>query len=731
MARPGLLSRAARAALAVAAAAALPACRGEGIAHFPDAPVVLVSIDTLRADHLPAYGYTHGETPRLDAFAHEAVLFENALSPVPLTLPAHASLLTGLLPPHHGVRDNLGFRLDPGRRTLAARLQAAGRPTGAAVSAFVLRSATGIAQGFDQYDDALSVDAAVGALGAQRRDGAAAVESLLAWVAPRAAKPFFAFLHLYEPHWPYKPPPAYQHLADPYDGAVAYADALVGRFLDGLRASGAYERAIIVVTSDHGEGLGQHGEKEHGFLLYREAIHVPLLVRLPGGSGGGRRVAGVARLVDVTATLLDLLGMPAGDLDGESLRPAFSSGKLAPRSAYAETFYPRFHFGWSELVGVSDDRYHFIRAPRPELYDLKTDTGERDNLAAHRPEAVAAMEGWLQRTVGSTEPVAPEAVPAEVAEKLRALGYVGGSSPTSAAASGARADPKDKLAVYEAYREAAARRLAGDHAAAVAALRAVLQQEPQMSDAWEDLGASLMALGRVPEGLAALERALAADPGRATAQLAFARALAVAGKPDAAIEHATAAASQEPGAAFELLAELRLARGELAPAAEAARRSLAADSKRAIAAFVLGVVEQRGGRCAEAIESFQRAAAAQALQKRLVIPGLHARRGDCLARLGRTAEAEAEFRAELAQIPYTREGRVGLALVLQSQGRGAEIREVLAGIVTAHPRPGADEYWAVVRTLAVLGDRQAAGEWAARAHRLFPQDARFSASRPS
>jgi tetratricopeptide (TPR) repeat protein len=435
--------------------------------------------------------------------------------------------------------------------------------------------------------------------------------------------------------------------------------------------------------------------------------------------------------VDLPATLLDLLGMPASGLDGESLRPALEAGRLGPRSSYAETFYPRFHFGWSELTGVTDDRYHFIRAPRPELYDRKTDAGERDNLAAQRPEAVAAMEAWLQRTVGSAEPAAPEAVPSEVSEALRALGYVGSGSRTSAAADRARADPKDKLAVYEAYREAAARRLAGDHAAAVAALRGVLAQEPEMSDAWEDLGASLLALGHAGEAVAALERAVAIDPGRAAPHLALARALALTGKPDAAMEHATAASAQDPGAAFELVAEVRLARGELAPAADAARRSLAADPQRATAAFVLGVVEQRGGRCAEAIEAFRRAAAAQSRQKRLVIPGLHARWGDCLARLDRAVEAENEFRVELAQIPYTREGRVGLALLLQSQGRGAEVREVLAGIVTAHPRPGADEYWTVVRTLAVLGDRPAAGEWAARAHRLFPRDARFSASRPS
>ncbi len=720
------MRRAARAVLALLAVAVLTSCRRDASGPFPSAPIVLVSIDTLRADHLPAYGYAKGETPRLDALAREAVLFENVLSPCPLTLPAHASLLTGLLPPHHGVRDNLGFTLSADQPTLATRFQAAGRPTGAAVSAFVLRAATGIARGFDQYDDALSVDAAVGALGAQQRDGARAVESLLGWIAPRAGKPFFAFLHLYEPHSPYDPPQAYRRLADPYDGEIAYADELVGRFLDGLRRSGAYERAVIVVTSDHGEGLGDHGEREHGFLLYREAIRVPLFLRLPHGVGGGTRVASLARLVDVPATLLDLAGMSVPGLDGASLRGALGGGRLESRSAYAETFYPRFHFGWSELVSVSDDRFQLIRAPRPELFDVKTDPRETRNLSGERPETLASMDAWLERELDRAKPAAPEAVRPEVEEALRALGYVGGGGArASAAPDGARADPKDKVAVYEAYRAAAGLRLRGEHAAAIAALREVVAKEPGMSDAWEDLGASLLAEGHAPEGIAALARAVAGDPERAAPHLALARALSLAGERDQAMKHATAATLQDPGAAFELRAELKLASGDLAGAAEDARQSLAADAGRAIASFVLGVTAQHGGRCPEAIESFRRAAAAQALQKRLVIPGLHARSADCLARLGREAEAESEFRAEIAAIPHTREGRVGLALLLRAQGRDAEARESLAGIVTAHPRPGPEEYWAVVRTLGVLGDREAAGEWAARAHRLFPRDRRF------
>jgi len=718
------------AGLAIALAlAAVAGCRESATGPFPKAPIVLISIDTLRADRLPAYGYAKGRTPHLDALAREGVVFEDAISPCPLTLPAHASLMTGLWPPRHGVRDNQGFTLGDGLETLASRFQRAGRPTGAAVSAFVLRGATGIARGFDHYDDALTVDAAIGALGAQQRDGAVAVESLLGWIAERRETPFFAFLHLYEPHTPYDPPAAHRQLAHPYDGEVAYADELVGRLLDGLRQQKAYDQAVVVVTSDHGEGLGDHAEQEHGFFLYREAVRVPLLVRLPRGARGGTRVAGVARLVDVPATLLDLAGLEWKGTDGDSLRDALTNGRPLARTAYSETFYPRFHFGWSELVAVSDERFRFILAPRPELYALKTDPGEMRNLAAERGATIAGMTAWLEKAVSSTEPPAPEAVPAEVEEALRALGYVGGSpARDTRGPDGRRADPKDKVVVYEAYRQAAALRLRGEDQRAVLALRRVLAEEPQMLDAWEDLGGALLRLGNEREGISALERALAGDSDRANTHMTLARAHAFAGRRAKAVLHATAASKRDPGHAFELLAQMALAEGRSPEAAEYARRSVAADPQRALAHFVRGVVAQGQGRYEEALAAFQAAVEAKALQKRLVVPGLHARTADCLARLGREAEAEAAFRAEIAEIPHSREGRVGLALLLRSEGRDSEARDTLGGIVSQHPRPGPDEYGAVIRAFSGIGDRAAAQAWAARARERYPRDARFVAT---
>src|SRR5262245_15332299 len=372
--RPSL----ARAALCGLVALVPAACRRPSPgAVCGDCSVLLVSIDTLRADRLPAYGYAKGRTPHLDELARRGILFEEAYSHCPLTLPAHASLLTGLLPPRHGVRDNVGFTLKPEHLTLAARFKAAGFRTGGAVSAYVLRRQTGIAQGFDEYDDALESEGAVESLAAVQRDGAVAVESLARWIDAQGSARYFAFLHLYEPHTPYAPPERFRG-GDPYDGEVSYADELVGRLLDRLAGR---ERLIVAVTADHGEGLLDHGEAEHGIFLYREAVRVPLILRLPRDAGGGSRVPSPVAQVDVPATLLDLAGVSAEGLDGSSLRRALSGAEPSSRRVYSETFYPRYHFGWSELRAVTEGRFRFVQAPRPELFDLDRDPGERTNLA--------------------------------------------------------------------------------------------------------------------------------------------------------------------------------------------------------------------------------------------------------------------------------------------------------------------------------------------------------------
>jgi arylsulfatase A-like enzyme/Tfp pilus assembly protein PilF len=693
---------------------------------FKDAPVVLISIDTLRSDRLGCYGYAKAATPALDALAREGVLFEDVFSHCPLTLPAHASLFTGLLPPGHGVRDNLGFTLDARQRTLAERFRDAGYETGAAVSAHVLRRATGIADGFAFWDEPAFGGAAGEAMGELQRDGAVAVEAIARFVEARGRDRFFAFLHLYEPHTPYAPPPAHGGHADPYDGEVAYADELVGRLLARLRAARVYDRAIIALTSDHGEGLMDHGEQEHGFFLYREALQVPLLLRLPGGRKAKTRIVGVAGHVDLAATLLDLAGLPTDGMDGASLRSALDNGRTLARPVYSETYYPRYHFGWSELAAATEERYRFIRAPRSELYDRQRDAAEQHDLAASRPEATAAMADWLgERGRPRQAALSPPAVSAETREALAALGYVGGGARASEAPAFTLPDPKDKLAIHEMFRRAMRLRHEGRTDEAIAGLRAVLADSPGLLDAWQALGSTLMRLGREREATSAYDAMLREDPANAEAHIALARIHGLAGRLERAEAHGRLAAQREPGRGFETLAQISLERGRLAEAGEHARLSLAAEPERVMSRFVLATVERRFGRCPAAVDEYRRAIEIASRQPGFVVRELHAGLADCLARLGHAAEAEAEFRQEIALIPHSREARVGLALLFRSQGRDKEARDALAGVVTANPRAGADEYVVVARTFARLGDVEAAREWSRRGNALYPKDARL------
>jgi choline-sulfatase len=715
-----------RAAAIVTLVLFAPACHSRPGDAWPQASVVLVSIDTLRADHLPLYGYAHGSTPILDALGREGIVFDSVYSHCPLTLPAHASMLTGLIPPHHGIHDNAGFMLKPGTRTLAARFHESGRATGAAVSTFVLRRATGIAQGFDQYDDEIVQDASHEDMGDQQRDGAVSVASLLGWIEAQGDRRYFAFLHLYEPHTPYAPPSPYRErfAESPYDGEIAYADELVGRLLAPLRANGALDHTVVVVTADHGEGLGEHGEQEHGFFLYRETVRVPLILRLPGAAHAGTRVSATAAQVDLPATLLDLVGVPTTGMDGMSLRPVIATGRGLGRPVYSETFFPRYHFGWSELLASTESRFRFIRAPRPELFDETTDRAETQNVSAEHGAAVQSMNAWLNAQVRVGDVAGPAKVDPETMQKLQALGYVGGGGP-AAATPGPLADPKDKVAAFEAYKSALALRHDGKDEEAVAALRAVVADNPGMLDAWEAMGMGLARLGRVPEAVQALETALRLDPSRGAVHLALAKGYQVTGQPGLMEKHARAAALTAPGEGYEMLATLKLAQGRPDEATEAARRSLSIDPSRVMAHYVLAVVAQRAGRCEEAVPEFEKAVEAQRLHKSLVVRGLHSGLGDCLARTGREADAEKEFRAEMNELPYTIDGRVGLAALYRSQGRDAEARRVVEGLVTANSRAGAEEYQTVVRTFSVLGDAAAARAWAARAHARFPADGRF------
>jgi arylsulfatase A-like enzyme/Flp pilus assembly protein TadD len=661
-----------------ASVVALASCRSSvRIDTYRDAPIIVISIDTLRADRLPIYGYRSGSTPQLDQFARDAIVFDNLYSHTPLTLPSHASLLTGQLPTHHGVRDNVGYTLGPDARTLATRFKAAGYATGAAVSSYVLRHQTGIAGGFDFFDDAIEIAGTGESLSDNQRDGRISVDALADWIDRQSSSRLFALLHLYEPHTPYAPPASHQR-SNPYDGEIAYADELVGRLLARLKARGLLERAIVAVVSDHGEGLGDHGETEHGILLYREALHVPGILRLPGGAAGGHHVQGTLGLVDVAATLLDVAGLDATGLDGRTARADIEeAGTARDRDVYAESMYGRLHFGWSDLTAVTRGTLRYIRAPRPELYDLSNDPGERQNLAATRAATAGTLAAWLAQTTAGAVSTEPQPIPADVSQRLKSLGYIGSSGAPLSSSNTKLTDPKDGIASFEAFKKALAIERAGRTEEAIGIYRSVLAQNPRMVDAWESLAKALLAAGRTQDAIAAFRSTIDVEPLKPEPHLALARIYALERQPSLARQHAEIGSQRDPAQGFEIQAALMMDAARLDQAEAFARRSLDADPARYMNEYFLGVIAQQRAKCSDAIPHFERAIVGKRAEPKAVVRNLHAGLADCLARTGREADAEREFKAELAAIPDSLEARRGLAALYKAQGREKEANALL------------------------------------------------------
>jgi choline-sulfatase len=706
--------------LALALALLLAGCH-RSAGTYPHSDIFLVSIDTLRADRLSSYGYAKAHTPNLAALAAEGVVFEQQLSHYPLTLPAHASMLTGLLPQHHGVRSNSGFPLDPSHKTLATRLKQAGWVTGGAISSFVLARQSGIAEGFEFYEDAIS-GTAPEAFNAPQRDGAVTLNALTRWMAARGKQErLFGFLHLYEPHSPYNPPAQYKSM-DPYDGEIAYADEIVGRLVAELKKSGRYEQSIIVVTGDHGESLGEHGEDEHGVFLYRSTLHVPLIVRLPGGIRGGSRVSSLVAQSDIAATILDLAGVARDGLDGRSLRPALDGKAMETRPVYSESLYPRYSFGWSELRALSDERFRYIRAPRPELYDVRTDPGETHSLDTGGATATAMRQSLAQMDSGG--PPVPKRISAEQAEKLRALGYVAGGEASVKDDTSVLPDAKDRIVVYPKLKKALTAYRKHQWVEASSAFKDILQTDPRMVSVYGMLGESLLRQGKGEEAIEAFKQGLVQEPGRPGLSLAVAREYVREGRIDEALRYADAAGGDTPGAAAEIVSRLLMNQGKLSEAEHYARTAVAHNQNLLFAHFVLGTAEHKAGKYKEALASFQKALAVKG--KGQVVPRLHANIGDCLARLGRPDEAEKEFLAEMEGNPAGPEAYLGLALLLRKkQGHEDEARRALEQWLIAVPHASSEHYWLLIRMFLFMNDTESARTWSKIAHEAFPSDTHF------
>jgi arylsulfatase A-like enzyme/Flp pilus assembly protein TadD len=616
--------------------------------------VVLITLDTTRADRLGCYGGAEGTSPHLDALAHGGVLFRRAYAHVPLTAPSHSSLLTGLLPPRHGVRDNGGYVLKEDVPTLAEPFVEAGYRTAAFVSAFVLERRFGLARGFATYEDEVASTAGDRMLDSVRGD--VTVDRALAWLRAADPRPVFAWVHLYDPHLPYEPPePFSARFKDrPYEGEIAFMDAQVGRLLEALAAR--RRPTLVAAVGDHGESLGEHQELTHSYFIYEGTQHVPFILSLPGWLPAGVEVAPVVRGVDLMPTVLDVAGLPVPKgLDGASLVPLLTSrSRKEPGPAYLESYHPRLWWGARELQGLRTGPWLFIRSPRPELYDIEKDPAAAVNLAARNPREMDVLAARLAQYAAGSDPLKGRtATDLETAGRLRALGYVGATMPAAEKES-ALPDAKDNAPLLAAFSR----------------------------------GEELAARGRRDEALAAYREALGINPRSVTVRLRVA---------DTLLE------LRRPGEAFQEYAELSLQHPEEPTYVQGMARCLARQGRGAEALALLkdavarfpDATTLREEMASVLLESGRAEEAAQELAgvveraPRQVSPRL--RWGATLVRAGRLREASAAFRGVLERSPRSSEGRealralAGLGDRLLEERDFAEARLAYRAILAAGP----------------------------------------------
>ena len=612
------------AALAVAAGTAAALWpRSGGLPASAGGPpnVLLVTLDTTRADRLGAYGYAAARTPILDRLARDGVLFERAVAAAPTTLPAHASLMTGRNPMAHGVRNN-GVPLDRAVPTLADAFRAAGYRTAAFVSAFVLDQRFGLVRGFDTYDDHLDPPAGHASDAIERR-GDRTVAAASAWLtaaasaapgppgsAPTAA-PFFLWVHLYDPHDPYEAPaqPGRDDVSALYDGEIAFADSAVGALLGALERQGLSGNTIVAVIGDHGESLGEHGEATHGMFVYESAMRVPALLKWPASLPAGTRVTPLVRAIDLAPTLLDLAGRPPlTGATGVSLVPLVRGTGAAPATAYGETYFPQLFMNWAPLRSWRDGQWKFIEAPTLELYDLASDPGETVNLAAREPDRAARMRRALYALLAAEGTAAASAGPdRETMQKLAALGYVGGGGTQGRDDPLSRPDPKAMIDVFNRLREANAALDSGhpDDAARVAS--SALATDAGNAFAMLILGKAERTRGRYREAAAQFRGYLAQVPLSADAHHWLAICHLQLDDFDAALAEAELALAIDPrfAEALTLRGDLLAAGGQVEEGLHDLRASVNINPDRPAAHIALGRTLARAGQAEEAEEQFR------------------------------------------------------------------------------------------------------------------------------
>ena len=675
--------------------------------------VLLITVDTLRADHLGCYGYSKAATPSMDRLAADGVLFERAETAAPITLPAHVSILTGTYPAYHGVRNNGVYRLGPRAVTLAEVLQEHGYKTGAVISGYPLATRFGLSQGFDSYDDHLPPEK-VRQVNFRERRAEEVTRLGISWLSTVSPQRFFLWLHYFDPHAPYAPPSPFaeRFALTPYDGEVAYVDREIGKVLENLTTLGVMDKTLVVLVADHGEGLGDHGEATHGVFLYESTLRVPMILSLPGPLPRGQRVSTPVRTIDLMPTILRFLDLPQPEeLQGTSLLPLIS--RRPPDlllKSLSESLLPRENYGWSELSAVRIGDWKYILAPREELYDLRTDPGERNDLAKRREGDAARMREEIHRLMQDAAPSgAPIAYRQELddtaRERLRSLGYLWAPGPSPATA---RPDPKDRvelLGPLDAARElyvqgefaqavakydqvlaadpgnltalfhrGNARVEAGDYAGAAADFELVLAQRPRSPEVLLNLGSALLGQGLLNESARIFRQVIDLDPDSDKAFAGLGKALARQGRPDEAAEMFRKALAFNPASreAKQGLAGALAAGGKREEAEAALRQAAAADPKDPDAAVALARVLYESGRYEEVVNRME-----EALRTGAESPEIHFALGNALFKMGAVPRAAEEYEKVLKMAPQHSGALFGAALVARKSGRSGEAVRLL------------------------------------------------------
>jgi choline-sulfatase len=559
--------------------------------------VVVITIDTLRPDHLHCYGYNKIETPTLDRIAQSGVLFENGVTQTPLTPPSHASIFTGLNPPTHKVRDTGGFILSSSTPTLASLLQQNGWDTAAFISSAVLKKRFGLGHGFAVYDDQMPRPGNAHEFleDAERRAGDT-VDRALQWLDSRSDKPFCLWVHLYDPHTPYDPPSPFreQYKDRPYDGEIAYTDRELGRLMDGLRRKSPPERTLVAVLSDHGESLGEHGEYSHGVFLYDSTLRIAYLLSGPGVPRG-LRVKQQARTIDLLPTILELTGIPApAGIEGASLAPLFRGKDAGTNISYAETLFPKINLGWAELRAIRTNQWKYIRAPKPELYDLSQDPAESHNVLAEHPSEVRMLEAHLAAAShsGNSEKVETTSMDERTLEQLKSLGYTSGFASTSYSLNGQGADPKDRVAILKLMQAAEQPQSGLSAPRRIEVLQQAIRLDPSNPLLYQSLGVRLEKSGRYDEAIKLYRTALQSGINNGRLHSRLGDLLVRAGKKAEAIPEYEQSARMNPddvGSQVNL-ASAYLEQGRLADAERVLKAIIAIDPSNAAAQNGLGIL---------------------------------------------------------------------------------------------------------------------------------------------